>query len=159
MIVGEDATSQTTATSPQETNTENGSDASAEPRMASVTVQGDTQAHPELEASQTTSNRNVPGAAARAALRRGFSETFLVQLLGEFEDRLAWLDLPPPRIDELLRDARMAQGSNYKTSLIAALDDDVRASKARASPKVAAAVPVKPKVSARVLEALKGGSA
>jgi len=148
-----DATSQTT-TPLQETNTENGSGASAEPRKASVTHQDDDQAPQQLEASQTTSNKNVPG-AARAALRRGFSETFLTQLLGEFEDRQAWLDLPPPRIDELLRDARLAQGSNYKTALITALDDAVRATRARASPN--ATMPVKPKVSDRVLEALKGG--
>ena len=152
--------SQTTATSLQETNTENGSGASAELRMASVTHQVDSQAPQQPEASQTTSNTDVPGAGgARAALRRAFNESFLVQLLGEFEDRPAWLELPPQRIDELLRDARLAQGSKYKTALITALDDAARAARARAAPMAAAvAGPVKPKISARTLEALNGGS-
>ena len=159
--VGEGATSQTTTTSLQEQNTANGSGASAEPRMASVTHQGDSQASQQPEASQTTSNTDVPGAGgARAALRRAFNESLRVQLLGEFEDRQAWLDLPPQRIDELLRDARLAQGSKYKTALITALDDAARAARARAAPMAAAvAGPVKPKVPAYILEALKGGSA
>ena len=151
--VGEGATSQTTTTSLQEQDTANGNGASAEPRMAPVTDQGPAQTSPEPGASQTTSNTDVPG-AARAALRRAFNESFLTQLLSE--GRQAWLDLPPQRIDELLRDARLAQGSNFKIALIPALDDAVRATQARASPQ--AAVSMKLKVPNDILEALKGGA-